>query len=48
MWQPVVDKMKRQNESERIKQAENDIQTLKGTIAWLQKRIEELEKKNDK
>ena len=48
MWKPDIDKMQRQDESERLEQAENDIQLLKEIVAWLQKRIEKLEKKNDK
>ena len=48
MWKPVIDKMKSQSESERLEQAENDIQLLKEIVAWLQKRIEKLEKANDK
>ena len=48
MWSPIIEKMKSKSEKERLEQAENDIQTLKETIAWLQKRIEKLEKKNDK
>lgn len=45
MWQPIVDKLQRKSESERLEQAENDIQLLKEIVAWLQKRIEKLEKK---
>ncbi|WP_373755246.1 hypothetical protein [Jeotgalibaca porci] len=48
MWKPVIDKMKSQSESERLEQAENDIQLLKEIVAWLQERIEKLEKANDK
>ena len=48
MWDPIIDKMKSKSEKERLEQAENDIQSLKEIVAWLQKRIEELEKKNDK
>ena len=47
MWKPVIDKMKSQSESERLEQAENDIQLLKEIVAWLQERIEKSEKKND-
>lgn len=46
MWKPVIDKMKSQSESERLEQAENDIQLLKEIVAWLQERIEKSEKKN--
>ena len=49
MWQPNVDKMQRQDERERLEQAEKYILYLKETIAELEKRIEKLEKKeNDK
>ena len=48
MWQPVIDKMKRQSETERLEQAEKYILSLKETVADLEKRIEKLEKKNDK
>lgn len=48
MWKPDIDKMQRQDESERLEQVENDIQLLKQIVAWLQIRIEKLEKKNDK
>lgn len=47
MWQPVLDKMQRQSESERLKQAEDRIFALKETIVELEKRIKELEKKNE-
>lgn len=48
MWQPDVDKLQRQSEIERLEQAEDNIQLLKEIVAWLQERIEKLEKKNDK
>lgn len=48
MWQPVIDKMKSLSESERLKQAEDNIKKLNETVAQLEKRIEELETKNDK
>lgn len=49
MWKPIIDKVRSISESERLEQAEDNIQNLKETVAWLQKRIEELEKKkNDK
>lgn len=48
MWTPIIEKMKSMTESERLEQAEKDIKTLKETVAWLEKRIEKLEKKNDK
>lgn len=47
MWQPVLDKLQRQSESERLKQAEDCIFALKETIVELEKRIKELEKKNE-
>lgn len=47
MWQPDVDKLQRQSESERLKEAEDNIKNLTEIVAWLQKRIEELEKKNE-
>lgn len=48
MWQLNVDKMQRQDERERLEQAEKYILYLKDTIAELEKRMEKLEKKNDK
>ena len=48
MWQPTVDKMQRQSETERLEQAEKYILYLKETIVELKERIEKLEKKNDK
>lgn len=48
MWQPIVDKLQRQSESERLKQAEDRIFALKETIVELEKRVKELEKKDDK
>ena len=49
MWQPTVDKMQRQDERERLEQAEKYIQSLKEIVADLDKRVKELEKKeNDK
>ena len=48
MWTPIIEKMKSLSESERLEQAENNILTLKEIIADLEKRIEKLEKKNDK
>lgn len=47
MWTPIIEKMQSKSESERLEQAENDIQLLKEIVAWLQERIEKLEKKND-
>lgn len=47
MWTSNIEKTKSKNDHERLEQAEDDIQTLKEVVAWLQKRIEELEKKND-
>lgn len=47
MWTPVIEKMQSKDERERLEQAENDIQLLKEIVAWLQERIEKLEKKND-
>ena len=48
MWRPLVDKLQRQSERERLEQAEKYIRTLKETVAGLEERVEELEKKNDK
>ena len=48
MWQPDVDKLQRQSESERLKKAENNIKKLNETVVWLEKRVKELEKKDDK
>lgn len=48
MWKPDIDKLQRQDESERLEQAEKYILYLKDTIAELKERIEKLEKKNDK
>lgn len=48
MWQPDVDKLQRQSESERLKKAEDNIKKLNETVAWLEKRVKELEKANDK
>ena len=45
MWQPMVDKLQRQSESERLKKAEDNINALKETIADLKERVKELEKK---
>lgn len=47
MWQPDVDKLQRQSESERLEQAEKNIRELKDIIVEMQKRIEELEKKHE-
>ena len=48
MWQPTVDKMKSQSETERLEQAEKYILSLKEIVDDLEKRVKELEKKNDK
>ena len=48
MWQPTVDKMQRQDERERLEQAEKYIQSLKEIVADLEKRVKELEKKNER
>lgn len=48
MWQPIVDKLQRQSESERLAQAEKYIKELKEVIVELEARITELETKNDK
>ena len=48
MWTPIIEKMQSKSESERLEQAEDDIQALKEIVAELEKRIEKLEKKNDK
>lgn len=48
MWQPNFDKIQRQYETERLEQAEKYILYLKETITELEKRVKELEKKNDK
>ena len=48
MWSPIIEKMKSLSESERLEQAEKNIRTLKEIVADLEKRIEKLEKKNDK
>ncbi len=48
MWQSVIDKMKSQNETERLEQVEKYIRSLKETVVGLEKRSEKLEKKNDK
>ena len=48
MWQPMVDKMQRKSESERLERAEDYISQLKETIIDLKERVEELEKANDK
>ena len=49
MWTPIIEKMQSKSESERLEQAEDDIQALKEIVAELQGRVEELEnKQNDK
>ena len=48
MWTLNVEKTKSKDDHERLKQAEDNIQLLRETVAWLQKRIEKLENKNDK
>lgn len=48
MWKPFIDKMKSQSESERLERLENDVRAQKKAITELEKRIEKLEKKNDK
>lgn len=45
MWQPMVDKMQRKSESERLKKAEDNIRALKEIVFGLEERIAELEKK---
>lgn len=45
MWQPDVDRLQRQSESERLKKAEDNIHALKETIVELKERVKELEKK---
>ena len=48
MWQPIVDKLQRQSESERIKQLENAVRAQKKDIVDLKEHVKELEKKYDK
>lgn len=48
MWTPVIEKMQSKNDRERLKRLENDVRAQKKVIAELEKRIEKLEKKNDK
>lgn len=48
MWQPEVDKLQCQSESERLKKAEKYIIALNETVVDLEKRVKELEKKDDK
>ena len=48
MWDPVIKSMQSKSESERLGNAESDIVKLKEIIAELEKKIEKLEKKNDK
>lgn len=48
MWQPIVYKLQRQSESERLAQAEKYIKELKKAVVELEKRVKELETKNDK
>ena len=48
MWQPIVDKLQRQSESERLERAEDYISQLKEVVIELKERVEELETKNDK
>lgn len=43
MWEQDIDKMQRQDESERLEQAEKYILYLKDTIAELKERIGKLE-----
>lgn len=45
MWKPFIDKMKSLSESERLEQAEKNIQELKEVIAELGERFEKMEKK---
>lgn len=47
MWTPIIDKMKSMSETERLEQAEKNIQKLKEVVAELEKRLEELEKKKN-
>ena len=47
MWTPVIEKMESKNERERLEQAEDNIRSLKEVIAYLEKRIENLEKKEN-
>lgn len=47
MWQPIVDKLQRQSESERLAQAEKYIKELKEVIVELGERVEKLETKNE-
>lgn len=47
MWHPEVKKLQRQLESERLERAEKNIKKLTETVVEMQKRIEELEKKNE-
>ena len=47
MWQPIVDKLQGQSESERLAQAEKYIKELKEVIVELGERVKELEAKNE-
>ena len=48
MWQPFVDKLQRQSESERLKKAEENIRSLTEIVNELKEYVEEMETKNDK
>lgn len=48
MWQPIVDKLQRQDESERLKKAEDNIRSLTEIVNELKECMEEMEKKYDK
>lgn len=47
MWTPIIGKMQAKNDRERLERAEDNIWRLKEIVEILEKRIEELEKKND-
>lgn len=48
MWQPDVDKLRRQSESERLEQVEKNIRSLTEIVNELKECVEEMEKKDDK
>lgn len=48
MWTPIIEKMQTKDDRGRLKRLENDVRAQKKAIAELEKRIEKLEKKNDK
>lgn len=48
MWQPDLDKLRRQSESERLEQAEKNIRSLTEIVNELKECVEEMEKKYDK